>query len=152
MSSHHLNSKTNLVLLLKTEVTETVSCRLSLRMAWMEMDLNLKKIGQFFRVLMLRVPKILKKFIMVSPHWFISYLRRSFEVMILAQKRIDLKQQHPHDTAPLKWQSLVHIFPFKVGPLVKWLRNLPPRAIARSSRQTKPEFKLPASRSRKPYL
>ena len=66
---HQLNSKTNyLVLLLKTiEGTETVSCRLSLRMAWMEMWLNFEEFGQFFQVLMLRVPKILKKFIMVSP-------------------------------------------------------------------------------------
>ena len=39
------------------EGTETVSCRLSLRLAWMEMDWILKKIGQFFQVLMLRIRK-----------------------------------------------------------------------------------------------
>ena len=32
-------------------------------------DWNLKRIGQFFQILMLPVLKILKKFIMVSPHY-----------------------------------------------------------------------------------
>ena len=37
-------------------------------MAWMEMaELKLEKIGKCFQVLMLRVPKILKEFIMFSP-------------------------------------------------------------------------------------
>ena len=46
-------------------------------MAWMEMDWNLKKIDNFVQVLMLRVQKILKAFIMAA-HLFICYLRRSF--------------------------------------------------------------------------
>ena len=48
------------------EGTETVSCPLSLRIARMEMDWNLKKFGQFFQGLKLHLQKIIKKFIMVS--------------------------------------------------------------------------------------
>ena len=69
MSSHQLNSKTNgPVLSLKTfEGTETVSLS---PVATNDIDgngLKLEKIGQFFQVLMLCVPKFLNKFIMVSP-------------------------------------------------------------------------------------
>ena len=69
MSSHELNSKTNdLVLLLKT-ICRYWNCFLS-SFATDGMDgngLKLEKIGQFFQVLMLRVPRNVKKFIMVSP-------------------------------------------------------------------------------------
>ena len=45
-----------------------VSGRLSLRMAWMEMDrtLKLEKIRQFFRVLMLRVQKFSKQLLWLT--------------------------------------------------------------------------------------
>ena len=45
---------------------ETVSGRLLLRMAAMEMDWNLKKLRQYFQVLMPRLQKITKIFTMVS--------------------------------------------------------------------------------------
>ena len=61
------------------EGTETVSWHLSLRMAWMEWIETWKNWPIFFPVLMLRAPKILKKFIMASPHCkIIWHLRRSF--------------------------------------------------------------------------
>ena len=65
MPSHQSNSKNNdlLLSLILFEGTETVSCRLS-PVATDGTDgngLKLEKIGQIFRVLMLRVPKILKK-------------------------------------------------------------------------------------------
>ena len=66
MSSLQLNSKTNdLVLLFKT-VLRYGSCLLS-PVATDGMDGNGLKNSQVFQSLMLRVPKILKKFIMVSP-------------------------------------------------------------------------------------
>ena len=49
----------------------------------MEMDWNLKKIGQFFRVLMLGVPKMLKKFIMVSPLWY-----NLFDIFVVALHKV----------------------------------------------------------------
>ena len=61
VSSGQLNSKTNdLVLLLKT-IWRFGNCFLSLSlwMAWMEMNWNLKRIGHLF--LKLRLPKILNK-------------------------------------------------------------------------------------------
>ena len=70
-SLHQLNSITsNLVLLLKT-TWRYWNCFLSpVAMDGMDRNgLKLEKNGQFFRVLMLLVSKILKKFIMVSPLW-----------------------------------------------------------------------------------
>ena len=43
---------------------------------------KLEKIGQFFRVLMLRVPKIRKKFIMVSP-----LRQNSFDIFVVALQK-----------------------------------------------------------------
>ena len=99
MFSHQLNSKTNdLVLLFKT-IWRYWNCFL-LPVATDGMDgdgLKLEKIGQFFQVLMLCVPKILKKFFMVSPLWLNSFdiffraLQKHFvydlslKAMILAQ-------------------------------------------------------------------
>ena len=54
MSSHQLNSKTNNLVLLPV-ATDGMDGN----------GLKLEKNGQFFQVLMLRVPKIVKKFIMV---------------------------------------------------------------------------------------
>ena len=61
-----------------------VACCLLLRMAWMEKDWNLKKLANFFQILMLRAPKILKKFIMDIPKKHFVY-DLSLKVMILAQ-------------------------------------------------------------------
>ena len=65
MSSHQLDFKTNdIVLLLKTiKVLKLfpVACRYGWH-GW-----KLEKTGQFFRVLMLRVPKILETLVMVNP-------------------------------------------------------------------------------------
>ena len=67
MSLHQLNSKTNDVVLL----LDYLKVLKLFPVATDGMDGNrfkLEKVGQFFRVLMLqRVPKILKKFTMVSP-------------------------------------------------------------------------------------
>ena len=49
-------------------------------MAWIEMDWNLKKLANL--VLMLRAPKILKKFIMVSPLW-----QNSFDILVVALQK-----------------------------------------------------------------
>ena len=44
--------------------------------------LKLEKIRRFFQVLMLRVPKILKKFIMVSHLWY-----NSFDIFVVALQK-----------------------------------------------------------------
>ena len=44
-------------------------------------ELKLEKIGQFFQVLMLRVPKIITKFIMFSP------LLNSFDIYVIALQK-----------------------------------------------------------------
>ena len=67
---HQLNFKTNessfvIKDYLKVLKLFPATCHLTDDMGGNE--LKLEKIGQFFRVLMLHVPKILKKFIMVSP-------------------------------------------------------------------------------------
>ena len=67
MSSHLWNSKTNDLALLLRDYFKVLKL---FPVAMDGMDggkLKLRKSGQFFRVLMLRVPKIHKKFIMVSP-------------------------------------------------------------------------------------
>ena len=67
MSSHQLNSKTNYLVLLAKDYLKVLKL-FPVASDGMDGDgLKLEKIGQFSRVLMLRVPKILKKFIMVSP-------------------------------------------------------------------------------------
>ena len=54
VSSNQINSTKNApILFFKSKFsTETVSYRLSLRMAWIDMDLNLKKLRKLFKVLM----------------------------------------------------------------------------------------------------
>ena len=89
MSLRQLNSKTNdivLLLLRLFEGTETVSCCLSLQMAWMEMDWNLIKLANFFKFWCYVFQKSSRNLLK-----FIWYLHRSFteafclKVMILAQ-------------------------------------------------------------------
>ena len=71
MSSHQLNSKTNGLGLLFKTIWKYWNYFL-MPVATDDKDgngLKLKKIGQFFQVLILRLQKILEKFIMVSPLW-----------------------------------------------------------------------------------
>ena len=82
-------------------------------MAWMEMDWNLKKIANFFKFLMLRVPKILIKFIVVSHLWqnsfdiFLVALQKHF-LYDLSLKVMILAQNWP-ETAKSWWH-----YPFKI--------------------------------------
>ena len=117
-----MNSKTNdLVLLLKT-IRRYWKCFLSpVATDGMDEDgLKLEKIGQFFQVFMLHVPKIFKKFIMVSPRAQIKliwYLRRSFPkafCLWLKPQSNDFSielaystQQNPPDTAPLRFSVYI---------------------------------------------
>ena len=82
---HRLNFKTNdLVLLLKT-IWRCWNCSLS-PVATDGMDgngLKFEKICQFFQVLIPRVPKILKKFIMVSP-----LLWNAFDIFVVALQKL----------------------------------------------------------------
>ena len=67
MSSHQLNSKTNDLVLLAKDYLKVLKL-FPVASDGMDGDgLKLEKIDQFFQVLILRVPKILKKNIMVSP-------------------------------------------------------------------------------------
>ena len=66
MSSHQLNSKTNDLVLLAKDYLKVLKL-FPVASDGMDGDgLKLEKIGQFFQVLILRVPKILKKNIMVN--------------------------------------------------------------------------------------
>ena len=87
MSLHQLNSKTNDLVLLYKTISGHPNCFLS-PVAEDGMDgneLNFEKNGQFFQVLMLRNPKILKKFIMVGP-----LRQNSFDIFaVTLQKHFD---------------------------------------------------------------
>ena len=66
MSSHQLNSKTNDLVLLAKDYLKVLKL-FPVASDGMDGDgLKLEKIDQFFQVLILRVPKILKKNIMVN--------------------------------------------------------------------------------------
>ena len=80
---------------------ETVSRRLLRRMARMDMDWNMKKLGQLFQVFMLCLQKNTTKCLIST-----SYLKRNIFCVGKGTKwwlwhRIDLKQQYPRDIAPL---------------------------------------------------
>ena len=49
--------------------TETVSCRLLLQMAWMDMNWNLNKLGQFFSSFDTMPQKIAKKLLLLVFRW-----------------------------------------------------------------------------------
>ena len=110
MSSHQLNSKNNdLVLLLKT-VWRYWNCFLSPGATDGRMEVDLKwKLGEFFRVLMLLVQKIPKKFIMVSRLWqnsfdiFVVAFQKHFVFWLLSLEVLILAQNWPK-TAKASWQ------------------------------------------------
>ena len=93
------------------EGTETVSCRLSLRMERMEMDWNLKKIASFFKVWCYVFKKSSRTLLWLALSDKIhsrssSQLYRSILFMSKVSKwlfkpRIDLKRQNPRDTLSL---------------------------------------------------